>query len=171
MVPSLIGGHLLAMLVSLVVSSLLGRFENSYITAAMYLICLGFGLFFSYHEGWIAGASDKIYINSKQIDFKASRGFIAGAMASVLNLIIAVLAFLSAITPLGQVSAIGQSVFEIIYRIWFWAFSIMFDVIETAPILHFVPVLAMPVACGAGYIAGVKSFRLSEYVFYKRDKK
>lgn len=171
MVPSLIGGQVLSMLVALMVSSLLGRFENEYITAAMYLICLGFGLFFSYHEGWIAGASDKIYINSKQIEYSPGHGFVAGAIASVINLIIALLAFLSAITPLGNITVMGQAVFEIVYRIWFWAFSIMFDAIRAAPILHFVPVIAMPIACGVGYIAGVRGFRLSEYIFYKKDNK
>ncbi len=171
MVPSLIGGQVLAMLISLMVSSLLGRFENSYIIAAMYIICLVFGLFFSYHEGWIAGASDKIYINSKQIDFIPSHGFIAGAIASILNLVIAFLAFLSAITPLGEITVMGQAVFEIVYRIWFWAFSVIFNAIEAVPILHFLPVVAMPLACGFGYIAGVKGFRLSEYIFYKKDNK
>ncbi len=171
MVPGLVGGQVLSMLIALMVSSLLGRFENEYITAAMYLICLGFGLFFSYHEGWIAGASDKIYINSKQIKYSPGHGFVAGAIGSVLNLVIALLAFLSAITPLGGITVMGQAVFEIVYRIWFWAFSVMFNLIQAAPILHFVPVIAMPIACGFGYIAGVKAFRLSEYIFYKKDNK
>ena len=171
MIPGLVGGHVLGMVVSLVVSSLLGRFENGYVTAVMYAVCLIFGLFFSYHEGWIAGGSDKVYINSKQINFTPWKGVKAGAWASIPNALVALLGFLSAVTPLGNVLALDTPVFQLIYRIWFWAFSCLYGLIDKAPVLHFLPIFAMPAACGVGYILGVKQFRLLDYIVYKKDNK
>jgi len=171
MILGLIGGHFLAVIISLFANSLLGRFENEYINFVMYIICLGFGLFFSYHEGWIAGASDKVYISNNQIKYSKFKGFKVGAIASVPNFIIAALGFLTSISALGNWKIMGQAGFEIIYRIWFWAFCWLFPVLEKFAVIHFLPVIAMPIACGVGYILGVKHFHLAERIVYKKDNK
>ncbi len=169
MVLGLIGGHALSIIIALFISSLLGRFQNSIIVFIMHAACVGFALFFSYHEGWIAGSSDKIYINKKQIEFTPWKGVIAGAMAAVINLVVSILGFFSVVSSLGNIKVMGQGVFEIIYRVWFWAYSCMFPLIDTIPLMHFIPVFAMPIACGIGYVSGVKHFRLSEYLIYNKD--
>lgn len=165
----LFGGHALSIIVALFASSLLGRFQNSIILAVMHIVCIGGALFFSYHEGWIAGSSDKNYISKEQLEYNPWKGVYAGAMASAINLIIAVLGFLSEVSCLGNWSVMDQGVFEIVYRIWFWAYSCIFPLIDSIAIFHFLPVLAMPIACGIGYVFGVKQFRLSEFLIYNKD--
>lgn len=170
MVSGLLLGHVLSLIISLMASSFLGRLPDGLFGTVTVLVCTGFALFFSYHEGWIAGNADKLYIQKDIIKFNPYKGFAVGAVGAIPGFIIALLAFLTCVTPLKTVTIMGQELLEFIYRIWFWSFYWVFSSLKSHAILHFVPVLAMPLACGVGYICGVNKIRIFDHVFYKKDK-
>lgn len=170
MIPGLLIGQVIAVIISLMVTSVLGAFFENRADWLIMIISIGFFLFFAYHEGWIAGSSDANLIKFDRIKRSPWKGALAGALASVPGFLIALAAFLAAVVPFHTVTFLGQELLEYIYRFWYMPFSFLFPAIPQIPALRFLPVIFMPIACCVGYWLGLKQISLREKVVYEKDR-
>ena len=169
MVGGLILDSAIAILISLMIIAVMGGiFQN--MQWVPNLICLGFYLFFCYHEGWIGGFSDANLVRYGHMKPKLWKGFVVGLLGSIPGLVIALLSVANTQFGLTTVSFLGGDILAYLYGLWFMPVIGLFPSIDQNVVIRFLPLLIMPIVTCIGYIFGMRQISLRELLVYERKK-
>ncbi len=152
--------NLLAVVASLLIMTLFGFVLNTSFGWLLYAAMVLVFVFLIYHQAWQYGCRD--VDNSRE---KHSLKVLGGAIiATVPTLILAVLSVLT------QNGAISLNFIIPAYRVWNLSFRIVFDILAQYPFMYFIPCIVMPLCAVVGYIFGYKQIKMSDYLYYAREK-
>mgnify|MGYP001409395937 CR=1 FL=1 len=170
LVPSLILDHALAVLGSLLVIGFLGAWSNWFMMLICNILSCAMLLVFPYHECWQAGSYDYNYQKMGKGEIRMKRGIIAGLLACIPSLLIALFAMICAITGWMPGTLFDQNLAEFLYRGWFLPVSFFFPLLARSSAWYLLPVVLMPISATIGYVLGSKQIFLRDIFVYQRDK-
>lgn len=164
---SLIIDHLVALLISLVVTNIINFFTSCGIPVLQFIIC--FLVYFSicYVDSWYRGETDGNRMRLGVIPNDKLRGFYAGLIASIPGFILALLAFLAETSLVALYDVFGVDVVTIINRLWQLPLSSLYRFANDIPAINFVFPLFLPVVSAFGYIFGLHEFTLKRIFLYR----
>ena len=161
--------HFLAVLASALVFGFLGAWGFGIVTLICAVLSIGCAFYIPYHDSWKVGTSERNALKHKNIQISKARGVIAGLFATIPSFLVALFAFLCAVCDWSIGLVMNQSLSEMVYRLWFFPFSTIFQYLEQFPFLYFVPLVLMPFSAGIGYFFGRNQLMLRDYLYYRRE--
>lgn len=167
MTLSFILNNLLAVVACLLIMTLFGFILDTSFGWLLYVLMLIICAFLIYHQAWQYGSRDLDNNFGKRIKVAALGGVVAACPSLIMG-VFCVLIDVGVYSP--SLTVFGQSAVAALYRFWNMPFRIMFDYFMACPWLYFVPCIAVPVFATVGYILGYKRLRLSDYLYYEREK-
>jgi len=159
--------NLLAVVLCLLIMTLFGFILNSNFDWIMYVLMLVLFCFLIYHQAWQYGNRD-LDNNFGRRTVKALLGAVIATAPNFAMAIFSTLIDLGVYVPAFELS--GQALIIAVYRFWNMSFRILFDYLTAIPVLYFIPCIAMPVFAVIGYVFGYKQLKISDYLYYAREK-
>ncbi len=167
---SLLFDYFLSVLASALIFGFLGAWDFGLVTLICAVLSVCCTLLIPYHDSWKVGVADRNALNRTGANAPKTRGIVAGALASIPSLIVVLISFLCAVNGWSVGTFMGQSLSELVYRIWFFPFASMFPYLERFPWLYFIPLVVLPLSAGVGYFFGRSKLMLRDYLYYRREK-
>ena len=167
---SLLFDHLLAVLGAVLIFGFLGAWDFGFVTVLCAVLSISLALFIPYHDSWKIGSGDMNALKREGQSASKVRGVVAGLFASIPSFIIALISCLCSVNGWSIGVVMDQSIAEVIYRIWFFPFSSIFQYLTRFPWLYFVPTVTTTIAAGTGYYFGRSKLMLRDYLYYHREK-
>lgn len=159
--------NLFAIVICLLIMTLFGFILNTSFAWVMYAIMLVAFMFLVYHQAWHYGSRDL----DNKFGNRTSTALLGGIIATVPNVILALFSLLIEAGMYAPNFTIGgQATVVAVYRFWNMPFRLMFDLLSACEALYFLPCIAMPVIATIGYLFGYKQIKISDYIYYAREK-
>ena len=160
----------ISVLCSLVIISILSFFFKERGVFLQNLLRFIFFAWIMYFDAWQKGSEDCNKIKLGYIRKNYFKGFLAGILASIPNIILATLAFLSESALIASYDFIGVSATSAIFRFWNLPLGMFMPFANDTPVFNFLIPLFLPVFSGIGYIFGLNKISIKEMVVYKNDE-
>lgn len=159
--------NLFAVVVCLLIMTLFSFVLDTKFGWIMHVIMLLAYLFFVYHQAWQYGDRDL----NNGFGNRTATAFSAGIIAAIPALLMAIFACLIEIGVYAPNFTVwGQAIVTAAYRFWNMSFLITFDLFKTFPVMYFLPCVVMPCLTTVGYVFGYKNIKISDYIYYAREK-
>ena len=159
--------NLLAVVMCLLIMTLFSFVLDTSFGWILYVLMLVLYAFFLYHQAWQYGSRDL----DNGFEKRTSVALYGGILAAIPTTVMAIFSFLiDAGLYAPNFNMAGQAFAIIAYRFWNMPFRIIFEYLEVLPVLYFVPCITMPLFVTVGYIFGYKQIKISDYIYYAREK-
>ncbi len=169
---SLIVDQFLAVMASFLLTALIGLLAPGGIPSLNILLSLFAYALICYVDSWNRGFSDANRIRLGILPNNKFRGALAGLVAAIPALVLALLAYLTETEVISIFKVFESDIMLFINRFWQLPFSAVFSKVNEMPALNFAFPFFLPIVSGFGYFLGVSEFTLRQiFVYTKNDQK
>ncbi|MBR3848190.1 MAG: hypothetical protein IKM21_02740 [Oscillospiraceae bacterium] len=162
--------QLIAIVMSVFVTTVIGFFSSDGLPFFRFILTSVIYVALLYSTSWRKGSSDENRVKLGYLSDNKLRGFIAGLLAAIPGIVLAVFAFLSESGYVSFFEFMGHDGVVVINRFLNLPIGELYQFIEGRPALNILFPMVIPVVSGISYILGRYGISVRQILIYKADK-